>query len=84
MHIGCPIYIFGSENINRFSPVSSSSSRQVLRDHNCLQTLLGHLRSHSLTIVSNACGTLWNLSARSPRDQVGWHVFIVLGPGALA
>ncbi|CAM9764363.1 unnamed protein product [Bubo scandiacus] len=43
--------------------------RQVLRDHNCLQTLLGHLRSHSLTIVSNACGTLWNLSARSPRDQ---------------
>ncbi|XP_009321454.1 PREDICTED: adenomatous polyposis coli protein 2-like, partial [Pygoscelis adeliae] len=35
----------------------------------CLQTLLQHLRSHSLTIVSNACGTLWNLSARSPRDQ---------------
>lgn len=45
------------------------SHRQVLRDHNCLQTLLQHLRSHSLTIVSNACGTLWNLSARSPRDQ---------------
>ncbi|XP_060796565.1 adenomatous polyposis coli protein 2 [Neoarius graeffei] len=43
--------------------------RQVLRDHNCLQTLLQHLRSHSLTIVSNACGTLWNLSARSPKDQ---------------
>ncbi|NXX23578.1 APCL protein, partial [Podargus strigoides] len=43
--------------------------RQVLRDHNCLQTLLQHLRSHSLTIVSNACGTLWNLSARSPCDQ---------------
>ncbi|KAM9849069.1 adenomatous polyposis coli protein 2 [Aulostomus maculatus] len=43
--------------------------RQILRDHNCLQTLLQHLRSHSLTIVSNACGTLWNLSARSPRDQ---------------
>lgn len=43
--------------------------RQVLRDHNCLQTLLQHLTSHSLTIVSNACGTLWNLSARSPRDQ---------------
>ncbi|KTF91949.1 hypothetical protein cypCar_00001872, partial [Cyprinus carpio] len=38
--------------------------RQILRDHNCLQTLLQHLRSHSLTIVSNACGTLWNLSAR--------------------
>ncbi|TSM94657.1 Adenomatous polyposis coli protein 2 [Bagarius yarrelli] len=43
--------------------------RQVLRDYNCLQTLLQHLRSHSLTIVSNACGTLWNLSARSPKDQ---------------
>lgn len=43
--------------------------RQVLRDHSCLQTLLQHLRSHSLTIVSNACGTLWNLSARSPKDQ---------------
>ncbi|XP_036409734.1 adenomatous polyposis coli protein 2-like [Megalops cyprinoides] len=43
--------------------------RQVLRDHNCLQILLQHLRSHSLTIVSNACGTLWNLSARSPVDQ---------------
>ena len=41
----------------------------MLRDHNCLQTLLQHLTSHSLTIVSNACGTLWNLSARSPRDQ---------------
>uniref|UniRef100_A0A673HB61 Adenomatous polyposis coli protein 2 n=1 Tax=Sinocyclocheilus rhinocerous TaxID=307959 RepID=A0A673HB61_9TELE len=43
--------------------------RRILRDHNCLQTLLQHLRSHSLTIVSNACGTLWNLSARSPKDQ---------------
>ncbi|XP_028299936.1 adenomatous polyposis coli protein 2-like [Gouania willdenowi] len=43
--------------------------RQILRDHNCLQTLLQHLRSHSLTIVSNACGTLWNVSARSPKDQ---------------
>lgn len=43
--------------------------RQVLRDHSCLHTLLQHLRSHSLTIVSNACGTLWNLSARSPKDQ---------------
>ncbi|XP_037679732.1 adenomatous polyposis coli protein 2 [Choloepus didactylus] len=43
--------------------------RQVLRDHSCLQTLLQHLTSHSLTIVSNACGTLWNLSARSARDQ---------------
>ncbi|XP_075061663.1 adenomatous polyposis coli protein 2 [Mixophyes fleayi] len=43
--------------------------RQILRDHYCLQTLLQHLKSHSLTIVSNACGTLWNLSARCPQDQ---------------
>ncbi|XP_077441091.1 adenomatous polyposis coli protein 2 isoform X2 [Vanacampus margaritifer] len=48
---------------------SREDYRQVLREHNCLQTLLQHLRSHSLTIVSNACGTLWNLSARSPKDQ---------------
>lgn len=47
----------------------SLQRRQILRDHSCLQTLLQHLRSHSLTIVSNACGTLWNLSARSPKDQ---------------
>ncbi len=43
--------------------------RHVLRLHCCLQILLKHLRSPSLTIVSNACGTLWNLSARCPEDQ---------------
>ena len=43
--------------------------RQILRHHGCLQILLKHLRSPSLTIVSNACGTLWNLSARCPEDQ---------------
>lgn len=43
--------------------------RKVLRDHGCLHILLKHLRSPSLTIVSNACGTLWNLSARCPEDQ---------------
>uniref|UniRef100_T1J0P6 Adenomatous polyposis coli protein n=1 Tax=Strigamia maritima TaxID=126957 RepID=T1J0P6_STRMM len=43
--------------------------RSVLRQHNCLQILLQHLRSSSLTIVSNACGTLWNLSARCVKDQ---------------
>ncbi|XP_030616532.1 adenomatous polyposis coli protein 2 [Delphinapterus leucas] len=52
-----------------FPPHPSGPRRQVLRDHNCLQTLLQHLTSHSLTIVSNACGTLWNLSARSAGDQ---------------
>lgn len=43
--------------------------RAVIRQHNCLQILLQHLTSSSLTIVSNACGTLWNLSARCPGDQ---------------
>lgn len=45
------------------------SYRQILREHGCLPTLLQHLKSHSLTIVSNACGTLWNLSARDAKDQ---------------
>ncbi|XP_041356018.1 LOW QUALITY PROTEIN: adenomatous polyposis coli protein-like [Gigantopelta aegis] len=43
--------------------------RKILRQHGCLQLLLKHLRSTSLTIVSNACGTLWNLSARCTEDQ---------------
>nr|XP_027210775.1 adenomatous polyposis coli protein-like isoform X3 [Penaeus vannamei] len=43
--------------------------RQVLREHNTLSILLGQLRSPSLTVVSNACGTLWNLSARCSQDQ---------------
>lgn len=41
----------------------------MLRDHNTLSVLLSQLRSPSLTVVSNACGTLWNLSARCPQDQ---------------
>ncbi|XP_037946323.1 serine-rich adhesin for platelets [Teleopsis dalmanni] len=43
--------------------------RQILRDHNCLMILLQQLKSESLTVVSNSCGTLWNLSARCPEDQ---------------
>ncbi|XP_017031617.1 adenomatous polyposis coli protein [Drosophila kikkawai] len=43
--------------------------RQILRQHNCLAILLQQLKSESLTVVSNSCGTLWNLSARSPEDQ---------------
>ena len=31
--------------------------------------LLQQLKSPSLTVVSNACGTLWNLSARCAEDQ---------------
>ncbi|XP_059213538.1 adenomatous polyposis coli protein isoform X2 [Centropristis striata] len=48
---------------------TNEAHRQILREHSCLPTLLQHLKSHSLTIVSNACGTLWNLSARDARDQ---------------
>ncbi|XP_061480056.1 adenomatous polyposis coli protein isoform X2 [Rhineura floridana] len=48
---------------------TNEDHRQILRDNSCLQTLLHHLKSHSLTIVSNACGTLWNLSARNAKDQ---------------
>ncbi|XP_059490549.1 adenomatous polyposis coli protein-like isoform X3 [Neocloeon triangulifer] len=43
--------------------------RAILRAHGCLQVLLQQLKSPSLTVVSNACGTLWNLSARCPEDQ---------------
>ena len=43
--------------------------RKILRMHGCMQILLKHLRSPSLTIVSNACGTLWNISARCAEDQ---------------
>nr|XP_028605092.1 adenomatous polyposis coli protein [Podarcis muralis]XP_028605094.1 adenomatous polyposis coli protein [Podarcis muralis]XP_028605095.1 adenomatous polyposis coli protein [Podarcis muralis] len=48
---------------------TNEDHRQILRENSCLQTLLHHLKSHSLTIVSNACGTLWNLSARNSKDQ---------------
>ncbi|XP_057666921.1 adenomatous polyposis coli homolog isoform X2 [Diorhabda carinulata] len=43
--------------------------REILRRHNCLQILLDQLKSPSLTVVSNACGTLWNLSAKCRIDQ---------------
>ncbi|KAK0067848.1 adenomatous polyposis coli protein, partial [Biomphalaria pfeifferi] len=43
--------------------------RLILLQSGCLQILLDHLRATSLTIVSNACGTLWNLSARCEEDQ---------------
>lgn len=43
--------------------------REILRQHDCLRILLDQLKSPSLTIVSNACGTLWNLSAKCTQDQ---------------
>ncbi|CAD5116887.1 DgyrCDS5731 [Dimorphilus gyrociliatus] len=50
--------------------------RTILRSHGALPVLLSHLTSSSLTIVSNACGTLWNLSARNNEDQ---HKLVELG-----
>lgn len=43
--------------------------RKILRQKNCLGILLQQLKSESLTVVNNACGTLWNLSARCREDQ---------------
>lgn len=43
--------------------------RRILRQKNCLSILLQQLDSESLTVVGNACGTLWNLSARCSEDQ---------------
>lgn len=43
--------------------------RVILRKRNCLCILLQQLKSPSLTVVSNACGTLGNLSAHSLEDQ---------------
>ena len=58
-------------NISSFIATSPSTEkyRQQLRHSNCLQVLLQQLKSSSLTIVSNACGTLWNFSARNEEDQ---------------
>lgn len=43
--------------------------RSILRRCSLFETLLEHLKSSSLTIVSNACSTLWNLSANNVEDQ---------------
>lgn len=43
--------------------------RVILRQKNCLGILLQQLKSPSLTVVSNACGTLGNLSQYSVEDQ---------------
>ena len=44
-------------------------SRAVLREYDFLGILLQQLKSSGITIVSNACGSLWNFSARCPEDQ---------------
>ena len=44
-------------------------ARAVLREHDFLGILLQQLKSSGITIVSNACSSLWNFSARCPEDQ---------------
>lgn len=43
--------------------------RAILRRKDCFNILLQQLKSPSLTVVSNACGTLGNLSAQCVEDQ---------------
>lgn len=43
--------------------------RVILRQKNCFSILLQQLKSPSLTVVSNACGTLGNLSSHCAEDQ---------------
>lgn len=43
--------------------------RVILRKKQCLSILLQQLKSPSLTVVSNACGTLGNLAAHCVEDQ---------------
>ncbi|XP_055619367.1 uncharacterized protein LOC129764380 [Toxorhynchites rutilus septentrionalis] len=44
--------------------------RKILRKKHCLKILLEQLKSTSLTVVSNACGTLGNLSCDNFVDQM--------------
>nr|WMQ53821.1 adenomatous polyposis coli protein [Planaria torva] len=48
---------------------SSEKYRSILRQENAFQILLKHLRSSSLTVVGNACGTLCSLSSDCQNDQ---------------
>ena len=43
--------------------------REVLRRRGSFEVLVNQLKSSNLTTVSNACGALWNLSAKCPEDQ---------------
>lgn len=37
--------------------------REEFRSYGIFEILLDHLKSSSLTVVSNACGMLWHLSS---------------------
>lgn len=64
-----PICAFNATTVVNKIVLISSYHRAIIRKHNCLYVLLRQLTSPSLTVVSNACGTLWNLSARCAEDQ---------------
>uniref|UniRef100_A0A672G473 APC regulator of WNT signaling pathway 2 n=1 Tax=Salarias fasciatus TaxID=181472 RepID=A0A672G473_SALFA len=64
--------------------------RRILRAHACLPALLAHLRSPSLTIVSNACGALMHLSSSpapasslSPAPSPDQLLLLELGAAAM-
>ena len=49
--------------------------RQKLRDSGCLPKLVQHLKSKNEVVLTNACGILWNISARCPEDQkILWNL----------
>ena len=49
--------------------------RQKLRDSGCLPKLVQHLKSKNKVVLANACGILWNISARCPEDQkILWNL----------
>ena len=71
--LGSLVFLGGGilRNVSSYIATCSQGEeyRAILRSERCLALLLSQLRSPSLTIVSNACGTLWNFSARSAQDQ---------------
>lgn len=49
--------------------------RQKLRDSGCLPKLVQHLKSKNKVVLANACGILWNISARCQEDQkILWNL----------
>lgn len=47
----------------------NNNFRTILRNGDALPALISNLHSTNEVIISNACGTLWNLSARCQQDQ---------------
>ena len=57
--------------LKNLSPVIMQNEvyRKSLREAGGLEKLAQHLKSKNKTVLSNATGVLWNLSARCPEDQ---------------